>query len=112
MNLEQIREYCLSKPDVTEGLPFNDTALVFKVMGKMFAILDLSEEKRGITLKCNPELAIELRERYPEVTAAYHMNKEHWNSVIIDGRISEENIIAWIDHSYDAVRKTLPSSKK
>jgi predicted DNA-binding protein (MmcQ/YjbR family) len=75
MNHEEIREYCLSKPAVTEGFPFNDTALVFKVAGKMFALLDLSEDQRGISLKCDPELAIELRERHPEVTGAYHFSK-------------------------------------
>lgn len=75
MNIEEIREYCLAKPGVTEGFPFNDTALVFKVAGKMFALLDLSAEQRGISVKCNPQLAIELRERYPEVTGAYHFNK-------------------------------------
>lgn len=75
MNIEKIREYCIAKPGVTEGFPFNDTALVFKVAGKMFALLDLSEESRGISLKCDPELAIELRERHPEVTGAYHFNK-------------------------------------
>lgn len=75
MNNEQIREYCLSKPGVTESLPFNDTALVFKVMDKMFALLDLSEDSRGITLKCDPEMALEQREQYPEVTPAYHFNK-------------------------------------
>ncbi|MBN2214892.1 MAG: MmcQ/YjbR family DNA-binding protein [Bacteroidales bacterium] len=75
MNNEEIREYCLAKPGVTESLPFNDTALVFKVMDKMFALLDLSEDSRGITLKCDPELALELREQYPEVTPAYHFNK-------------------------------------
>ena len=75
MNVEEIRNYCISKPHVTEGFPFIDTALVFKVAGKMFALLDLSEEQRGISLKCNPELAIELREQYPEVTPAWHFNK-------------------------------------
>ena len=75
MNIEEIREYCLSKTAVTEGFPFNDTALVFKVAGKMFALLDLSEDSRGITLKCYPELAIELREQHPEVTPAWHFNK-------------------------------------
>jgi predicted DNA-binding protein (MmcQ/YjbR family) len=74
LNIEEIREYCLLKPGVTEGFPFNDTALVFKV-GKMFALLELSEDSRGITLKCNPELAIELRERYSEVTPAWHFSK-------------------------------------
>jgi predicted DNA-binding protein (MmcQ/YjbR family) len=75
MNIEKIRDYCLAKPGVTEGLPFNDTALVFKVMGKMFAVLDLSADGRGITLKCDPERAIELREQHPEVTLAWHFNK-------------------------------------
>jgi predicted DNA-binding protein (MmcQ/YjbR family) len=75
MNNEEIREYCLAKPGVTESLPFNDTALVFKVMDKMFALLDLSEDSMGISLKCDPELALELREQYPEVTPAYHFNK-------------------------------------
>jgi len=75
MNTEEIREYCITKPGVTEGLPFNDTALVFKVMNKMFALLDLSEESRGISLKCDPELAVELREHHPEVTPAWHFNK-------------------------------------
>jgi len=75
MNIEELRTYCLSKIGVTEGFPFNDTALVFKVCGKMFALLDLSEDSRGISLKCDPELAIELRERYSEVTPAYHFNK-------------------------------------
>lgn len=75
MNIQEIREYCISKPAVTEGFPFNDTALVFKVTGKMFALLDLSEESMGISLKCDPELAIELRGRHPEVTSAWHFNK-------------------------------------
>jgi len=75
MNIEEIREYCITKPGVTEGFPFNDTALVFKVAGKMFALLDLSEDSMGISLKCDPVMAIELREQYPEVTPAYHFNK-------------------------------------
>jgi predicted DNA-binding protein (MmcQ/YjbR family) len=75
MNIEEIREYCIAKPGVTESFPFNDTALVFKVGGKMFALLDLSEDQRGISLKCDPELATELREQHPEVTGAYHFNK-------------------------------------
>ena len=76
------REYCISKSGVTEGLPFNDTALVFKVAGKMFALLDLSEEALGISLKCDPELAIELRENHSEVTPVYHFNKQGWNAVV------------------------------
>ncbi len=75
MNVEEIRKYCIVKPGVTESLPFNDTALVFKVAGKMFALLDLSEDNRGLTLKCEPGLALELRERYPDVTPAYLQKK-------------------------------------
>jgi len=75
VNQEESREYCISKPGVTEGFPFNDTALVFKVAGKMFALLDLSEDSRGLTLKCDPGLAIELREQHAGVTPAWHFNK-------------------------------------
>ncbi|MBN1952571.1 MAG: MmcQ/YjbR family DNA-binding protein [Bacteroidales bacterium] len=112
MNIEQIHEYCLSKAEVTESFPFNDTALVFKVAGKMFAILDLSEDQRGLTLKCNPELAVQLRAQYPEVTAAYHMNKTYWNGVDIQGNLSDEQIREWVDHSYDEVVITLPKNKR
>lgn len=112
MNIEEIREYCLIKPGATEGFPFNDTALVFKVMDKMFAVLDLSEEKRGISLKCDPELAIELREQYREVTPAWHFNKSYWNGVAIDGSLDDEHIKGWIDHSYEEVVKQLPVSKR
>ena len=112
MNIEEIREYCMSKPGVTEGFPFNDTALVFKVAGKMFALLDLSEEQRGISLKCDPELAIELREQHPEVTGAYHFNKKHWNGVDLKGGISNVLIKEWIDHSYQIVLDSLPKSRR
>jgi len=109
MNIEEIREYCLAKPDVTEGFPFNDTALVFKV-GKMFALLDLSEDSRGLSLKCDPELALELRDQHSEVTPAWHFNKVHWNGIALTGSITEKQLKEWIDHSYDIVRKSL--SKK
>ena len=112
MNIEQIRQYCLSKPGVKEGFPFSDTALVFKVAGKMFALLDLSEEKRGISLKCDPEQAIELRDIHPEVTAAYHFNKKHWNGIDLEGSISEKDLKEWIDHSYKIVVESLPKYKR
>lgn len=108
MNIEEIREYCISKKGVTESLPFNDTALVFKVMNKMFALLDLSEDKRGISLKCDPELAIELREKHSEVTPAYHFNKKHWNGVDIYGSLNADKIKEFVDHSYELVVKSLP----
>jgi len=112
MNIEEIREYCISKPGVTEGFPFNDTALVFKVAGKMFALLDLSEDSRGLSLKCDPERAIELREHFPEVTAAGHFNKQHWNGVDLQGSISNSQLKEWIDHSYAIVVASLPKSKR
>ena len=112
MNIEEIREYCIAKPGVTEGFPFNDTALVFKVAGKMFALLDLSEDSRGISLKCDPELAIELREQHPEVTPAWHFNKQHWNGVNLEGSISNSQLEVWIDHSYNIVVESLSKSKR
>lgn len=112
MNIEEIREYCLSKKGVTEEFPFDDTSLVFKVAGKMFALLDLSEDGRGLSLKCEPSLALELRERYVDVTPAYHFNKKHWNGINIEGNISDSNIKSWIDHSYNIVAENLPESKK
>jgi len=112
MNIEMLREYCLAKPGVTESFPFNDTALVFKVAGKMFALLDLSEDSRGLTLKCDPDLALVLREEFPEVTPAYHFNKKHWNGINLAGNISEGKIKEWIDHSYSIVFNSLPASKK
>jgi predicted DNA-binding protein (MmcQ/YjbR family) len=112
MNIEEIRDYCLAKRRVTESFPFGDTALVFKVGGKMFALLDLSEESRGISLKCDPDLAIELRELHPEVTPAYHFNKQHWNGVNLQGSISNGQIREWIDHSYMLVINSLPKSRR
>jgi predicted DNA-binding protein (MmcQ/YjbR family) len=112
MNNEEIREYCLSKPGVTESLPFNDTALVFKVIDKMFALLHLSEDSRGISLKCDPELAIELREQFPEVTPAYHFNKKHWNTIYMDGSVSDNLIFEWINHSYQLVVDKLSGLQK
>jgi predicted DNA-binding protein (MmcQ/YjbR family) len=112
MNNEEIHEYCLSKPAVTEGFPFNDTALVFKVAGKMFALLDLAEDSRGISLKCDPELAISLREQHPEVTAAYHFNKQHWNGINLKGSIADAQLKEWIDHSYNIIVDSLPKSKR
>ena len=103
MNQEEIRDYCLSKLGVTEGLPFNDTALVFKVAGKMFALLDLSVDNRGLTLKCDPGIALELREQYIEVTPAYHFNKKHWNTINLDGTVPDKEVFSWIDHSYELI---------
>jgi predicted DNA-binding protein (MmcQ/YjbR family) len=104
MDIESLREYCLSMEDVTESFPFDDETLVFKVGGKIFVLLSL-EGELSINLKCDPALAIELRERYPSVTPGYHMNKKHWNTVIVDGSVPDKEIFSWIDHSYLLVRK-------
>lgn len=112
MNVEEFRNYCLSKIGVTEHFPFDETTLVFKVMDKMFALTD-TEDDFKINIKCDPEKAIELREKYPErVLPGYHMNKNLWNTVIIDGLISDKVIYKWIDRSYDLIVGKLPKIKR
>lgn len=107
MNIEELREYCLSKKGVTESFPFDETTLVFKVMNKLFALTD-TEDEFSINLKCDPEKAIELRERYEAVQPGYHMSKKHWNTVFIDGSINDKQIQDWIDESYRLVISKLP----
>ena len=109
MNFEEIRDYCNAKEHVTEGFPFNDTALVFKVAGKMYALLDLSEESRGISMKCDPGLAIELIEEYQEVDYAWHFDKKHWIGVNLNMGLSDDLLKSWIDSSYSIVYKSLPA---
>lgn len=104
MDIESLREYCLNLPEVTEGFPFDETTLVFKVNGKMFLLTDL-EGQLTMNVKCEPEKAVELREQYNCVLPGYHMNKKHWNTVIIDGSISDKILMQWIDDSYNLVRK-------
>lgn len=105
MNLEQFRDYCLSKPKATEGTPFGETVLVFKVGGKMFALASVDEAPPRVNLKCDPDLALELRDRYEQVTPGYHMNKKHWNTVDIESGIPDAEIRKMIDHSYELVAK-------
>lgn len=102
MNVEEFRAYCLNKKGVTEDFPFNETTLVFKVMGKLFALTDL-ELFASINLKCDPNMALELRERFMAVRPGYHMNKKHWNTIDIDGSISSSLLKELIDHSYELV---------
>lgn len=108
MNIEEIRMYCLKKPGVTEGLPFGPTALVFKVMNKMFALVALESELPRINLKCDPEKAVQLREEFEGVLPGYHMNKTHWNTVVVDGSFPIENLTKWIDDSYNLIVASLP----
>ena len=111
MDAETIREYCLSKKGTEESMPFGDDTLVFKVMGKMFLLLNL-EGDLSINLKCDPVRAVELREEYPVVLPGYHMNKTHWNTVIIDGSVPEKKIKTWMDDSYGLVVASLTKIKR
>jgi len=111
MNIEEFREFCLSKKGTTEEFPFDEDVLVFKVRGKMFALTNV-QRFQSISLKCDPELATNLREQYPAVTAGYHLNKKHWNSVLMNGSVPGEMIRNWIDHSYDLVVKALPKATR
>jgi predicted DNA-binding protein (MmcQ/YjbR family) len=107
MNIEELRDYCLRKPGVTEGFPFGEQTLVLKVGEKIFLLTGLDEANR-FNAKCDPEWAIELREQYDEVKPGYHMNKKHWNTVSLDGRLGAKLLHQIIDHSYDLVFKSLP----
>lgn len=108
MNVELLREYCLGKLNVTESMPFGDDTLVFKVEGKIFMLMNLSGDLT-INLKCDPEKAVLLREQHPAVKPGYHMNKQHWNTVSINGSVSRHLLLQWIDHSYDLIIKSLPA---
>src|SRR5215470_14933870 len=103
MDLELFREYCLRKPGATEDMPFGEDVLVFRVGAKMFALAPLDEVPATANLKCDPDLALELRDRYEQVRPGYHMNKKHWNTVEIESGIPEAELRRMIDHSYDLV---------
>ena len=106
MNIEDLRTYCLNKKGVAESLPFSETALVFKVQNKMFALTDL-DKFEFVNLKCDPERAIELREEFNGVKPGYHMNKKHWNSVYINTDVEDKLLLQMLDSSYDLVVKSL-----
>src|SRR5678815_1864690 len=111
MHVDAFREYCLKKPGVTEGTPFGPEHVVFKVGGKMFALLAFEEVPPTANLKCDPDRALDLRDRYEEVRAGYHMNKRHWNTVEIESGIPDIELRKMIDHSYELVLKKLPKPK-
>ena len=106
MNVEEIREYCINKKGATESFPFDQDTLVFKVMGKMFALLNLLDAN-SINLKCDPEKAIALREQYSAVLPGYHMSKKYWNTVMFNESISDNMLMQWIDDSYNLVVNSL-----
>src|SRR5437667_387963 len=112
MNIEELRDYCLGKSGATESTPFGPDTLVFKVGGKIFAITSLDQIPARANLKCDPDLALELRDRYEQVRPGYHMNKKHWNTVEIEGGIPDAELRKMIDHSYDLVVLSLPKSKR
>jgi predicted DNA-binding protein (MmcQ/YjbR family) len=112
MDLAEFREYCLSKHSATEDTPFGPDVLVFKVGGKMFALATLDEVPPRVNLKCDPDLALDLRDRYEQVTPGYHMNKKHWNSVEIGGDIPNIELRKMIDHSYELIVKSLPKAAR
>jgi len=111
MNIEEIRNYCLLKKGTSEDFPFDDVTLVFKVLGKLYALTNL-EGDLSINLKCDPEKAIALREQYPCIQPGYHMSKVHWNTVHIDGSMKSDFLKELIDHSYDLVVSKLTKKQK
>jgi predicted DNA-binding protein (MmcQ/YjbR family) len=113
MHIEAFREYCLSKKGVTEGFPFGDDTLVFKVGGKMFALTGLNSDKFEVNLKCEPERALELRASYHSVRPGYHMNKTHWNTVDFgSGELNNKLLTELIDHSYNLVLASLTAKAR
>lgn len=105
MNIEELRDYCLSLPDVEETQPFGPDVLVYKVKGKIFLLTGLDQNPIRFNVKCDPEKVEELREQYACVLPGYHMNKKHWNTIVADGSVSRKQLLEWIDDSYKLVRK-------
>lgn len=105
MNIEILRSYALSLPGVSETFPFGDDVIVFKVKDKIFLLIPLNEEGLQFNVKCDPDYAIELREQYPCIQPGYHMNKKHWNTIFVEGTLSNEQIIKFVENSYALVSK-------
>lgn len=112
MDIESLREYCLSKPAAEETLPFGPDTLVYKVGGKIFLICSLNSETFRFSVKCDPEKVIELRERYDCVQPGYHLNKKHWNTIFVDGTVSNSMLKEWINDSYDLIVASLPAKAR
>lgn len=112
MNIEELYNYCLSIPLVEASFPFDEVTLVLKVLGKMIALVPLDAEVKSISLKCDPEKAIALREQYSCVKPAHHMNKKYWNSIELSGDMPDEEIKGWIHHSIEEVVKKMPKKKQ
>jgi predicted DNA-binding protein (MmcQ/YjbR family) len=112
MNIEELREYCLSKDFTEETFPFDETTLVFKVWGKAFLLVDIVEKPLSFNVKCDPEKAIQLREQHSFVLPGYHMNKKHWNTIVCEAGVSKKLLTEWIDHSYEQVVAGLPKKER
>lgn len=113
MNLETLREYCLAKKGTTEHFPFDETTLVLKAGDKMYLLVDIHSDPLRFNLKCDPERAVNLRERYPNAVApGYHMNKLHWNTVTCNGLLTMQQLFELIDHSYDLIVNSLTKKKR
>jgi predicted DNA-binding protein (MmcQ/YjbR family) len=110
MNAEEIRDYCLAKKEVTEGMPFGPNVLVFRVCNKMFLLLAFDSNPLQFNAKCDPQKAIELREKYNSIIPGYHMSKIHWNTIIVDGELSVSLIKEQIDNSYKLIVDSLPKN--
>jgi len=111
MHIEELRDFCLSLPLVEEKFPFDQETLVFYIAGKMFCLADITEFD-SVNIKCDPEKALELRAQYPSVLPGYHMNKKHWNTVMVNQEVKDNLIQQWIKDSYNLVILTLPKSKR
>jgi predicted DNA-binding protein (MmcQ/YjbR family) len=111
MDIQYIREHCMKKEGVTEGFPFDEETLVFKVYGRMFLLASLNPPL-SINVKCEPEKAIDLRERYFSVLPGFHMDKKHWNTVKLDGSVPVKELLSWIDDSYKLVLNSIPEKKR
>ncbi len=107
MDPELVREHCLSKRGVEESFPFDATTLVFKVGGKMFCLMSLERVPLSINVKCDPERALELREEFEGVEPGWHMSKKHWNTVVLESDVTDDDVLGWIDHSYELVSSKL-----
>ena len=112
MDIELLRDYCLQKKDVTETLPFGPDVLVFKVKGKVFLLIPLDTEELQFNVKCDPDWAVELREEYTCIQPGYHMNKKHWNTILLDGVLNSKQLKQMIDHSYELVAGSITKKQK
>ena len=112
MNIEELREYCLSKPTAEETFPFGPETMVFKVMDKVFLLTGMDDVPLSFNVKCDPDIAEDLREKFDCVTPGFHMNKKHWNTIIVDNSVSEKLLFEWIDDSYNLIVSSLNKAQQ